>query len=143
MKFIVNHIERFAMWSSISCGSPHAFLLACLFIALWITTGPVSGWSDSWVLIANTIMTVISFLMMFLLQHTANATVGEMHDRLRNLEAQNDTILKMLRGDIVRDARSGLLIDYSPLSDEELAYVDEEWERLTKNSTVVWSSPGI
>lgn len=142
MKFVVTRIERIALWSSFSVGTPHAFILACFFIALWVMTGPFAGWSDSWTLSGNTIMTVISFLMMFLLQHTANQTVEEMHGRLRTIEAQNEIMLKIMRGDIIV-APSGYLVDYTRLSDEELAAVDEHAKEHLAGSTVVWQSEGI
>ncbi|RYF14496.1 MAG: low affinity iron permease family protein [Oxalobacteraceae bacterium] len=130
--------DRFANRAASWLGHPSAFLLASLFIVIWGIAGPFCGFSDAWQLSANTITTIVTFLMMFLLQNTGNRTIEEMHDRLRGLENQNDLMLKIIKGDIV--VKDGMMFDYSDLTDEELAATDPHAEELLRNSTLVWQS---
>lgn len=76
-----------------------AFSFAILSIFMWALVGPLCNYSDSWQLVANTGTTLVTFLMMFLLQNTGNRTIEEMHDRLKRLEAQNAEMLKILKND--------------------------------------------
>jgi len=64
--------SRFAHAAARAAGSPTAFLLATTFIILWAVTGPVFGYSDTWQLVINTATTIITFLMVFLIQNTQN-----------------------------------------------------------------------
>jgi low affinity Fe/Cu permease len=63
---------RFANWTAHATGHPLAFLLACLTIVVWGTTGPIFGFSDTWQLVINTGTTIVTFLMVFLIQNTQN-----------------------------------------------------------------------
>jgi low affinity Fe/Cu permease len=63
---------RFAHTAARVAGSPTAFLLATSFILLWAVTGPAFGYSDTWQLVINTATTIITFLMVFLIQNTQN-----------------------------------------------------------------------
>jgi low affinity Fe/Cu permease len=54
------------------CGRPSTFLLACGVIVVWVITGPIFGYSDTWQLVINTGTTIITFLMVFLIQNTQN-----------------------------------------------------------------------
>jgi low affinity Fe/Cu permease len=64
--------SRFAHAAARAAGSPTAFLLATSSIILWAVTGPVFGYSDTWQLVINTATTIITFLMVFLIQNTQN-----------------------------------------------------------------------
>jgi low affinity Fe/Cu permease len=64
--------SRFAKWTARATGRPATFLLACLVIVVWFFTGPIFGFSDTWQLIINTGTTIITFLMVFLIQSTQN-----------------------------------------------------------------------
>jgi low affinity Fe/Cu permease len=67
--------ERFGQFAQATArwtGHPIAFLLAVLVVALWVVTGPVFGYSDTWQLVINTGTTIITFLMVFLIQNTQN-----------------------------------------------------------------------
>jgi len=61
-----------AQWMSAAVGSPYAFLLAVLSILVWAVTGPIFQYSDTWQLVINTATTVVTFLMVFLIQNTQN-----------------------------------------------------------------------
>ena len=63
---------RFAKWTSHVSGSPTAFALAIGTVAVWGVTGPLFGFSDTWQLVINTGTTIITFLMVFLIQNTQN-----------------------------------------------------------------------
>ena len=65
-------IERFATWATRWTGSTSAFVLAAASIVVWLVSGPLFRWSDTWQLVANTVTTVITFLMVFLIQRTQN-----------------------------------------------------------------------
>jgi low affinity Fe/Cu permease len=64
--------SRFAHAAARAAGSPSAFLLATTFIVVWAVTGPLFGFSDTWQLVINTATTIITFLMVFLIQNTQN-----------------------------------------------------------------------
>ena len=67
-----NAFERFALFATKAAGSTAAFLMASGLILTWLITGPLSGYSDTWQLVINTGTTIITFLMVFLIQKTQN-----------------------------------------------------------------------
>lgn len=113
--------KRISHW----CGRPGTFLLAIATILVWGITGPIFGFSDTWQLVINTGTTVVTFLMVFLIQNTQNrdtsaiqlkldelirATQGA-HNALLDLEELDDTILDTFRQrfeGLARDARARL-----------------------------------
>jgi low affinity Fe/Cu permease len=68
----MNWFSYAARWTADQFGRAYAFVGASLLILLWIATGPLFNWSDTWQLICNTVTTIITFLAVFLLQHTQN-----------------------------------------------------------------------
>ena len=69
----MNHIfERFSARTAFLAGQPHAFVLAAMIIVVWAITGPVFHWSDTWQLVINTGTTIVTFLMVFLIQNAQN-----------------------------------------------------------------------
>ena len=109
----------FAWRSSMLLGSAWAFAGAVLVIVVWILTGPTFHFSDTWQLIINTATTVITFLMVFLIQNTQNRDAKAVHLKL-------DEIIRALKG-----ARNQL-VDLEDLSDEELKKLEEQFQRLRK-----------
>ena len=107
----------FARRSSMMLGSAWAFAGAVLVIVVWILTGPTFHFSDTWQLIINTATTVITFLMVFLIQNTQNRDAKAMHLKL-------DEVIRALKG-----ARNQL-VDLEDLSDEELKKLEEQFRRL-------------
>lgn len=95
-KFIRARFESLSSWISDTLGSPYAFLIAFGVIVLWGILGPIFGFSDTWQLVINTGTTIVTFLMVFLLQNTGNRTIDEMHDRLKTLEQQNIRLITAL-----------------------------------------------
>jgi low affinity Fe/Cu permease len=76
---------RFANWTAGAAGHPQSFLLACLVVVAWGMTGPVFGFSDTWQLVINTGTTIITFLMVFLIQNTQNRDSKAMQLKLDEL----------------------------------------------------------
>ena len=76
---------RFANWTASAAGHPPTFALACLIIVVWAATGPLFGYSDSWQLVINTGTTIITFLMVFLIQNTQNRDSKAMQLKLDEL----------------------------------------------------------
>jgi low affinity Fe/Cu permease len=109
--------RRFATRTSDWVGSPIAFILGLTLIVLWGLTGPVFGYSDSWQLVINTGTTVITFLMVFLIQSTQNRDARAIHLKLDEL----------IRG--VHGARTAM-VALENSTDEELAQFQDEFERL-------------
>ena len=101
-------------------GSPWAFLLALAVIAGWGLSGPLFGYSDTWQLVINTGTTIVTFLMVFLIQNTQNRDARAIHLKL-------DELLRAVAG-----ARSGL-VDLEDLLDEDLAQLQREFERLREH----------
>lgn len=109
------------------CGKPVVFLLAVGVIAVWIVTGPLFGFSDTWQLVINTGTTVVTFLMVFLIQNTQNrdteaiqikldelirATLGA-HNALLDLEEMDEKLLDQFRAKyqmLARNARGKLAL---------------------------------
>ena len=111
----------FARRSSMMLGSAWAFSGAMLVIIVWLLTGPIFQFSDTWQLIINTATTVITFLMVFLIQNTQNRDAKAMHLKL-------DEIIRALKS-----ARNQL-VDLEDLSDEDLKKLEEQFRRLRQKA---------
>jgi low affinity Fe/Cu permease len=111
----------FARRSSIILGTAWAFAGAVIVIAVWLITGPTFHFSDTWQLIINTATTIITFLMVFLIQNTQNRDAKAVHLKL-------DEMIRALKG-----ARNQL-VDLEDLSDEELKKLEEQFQRLRKKA---------
>jgi low affinity Fe/Cu permease len=96
-KFLRTRFEILAEWISQNLGHPYAFTLALAIVIIWAITGPVFSYSDTWQLVINTGTTIVTFLMVFLLQNTGNRTIEELRDSLKNVEQQNQDLLDELR----------------------------------------------
>ena len=88
---------RFARWSSRAAGTPFAFVAAVAVVLVWGITGPIFGFSDTWQLVINTGTTIITFLMVFLIQNSQNRDSMAIHLKLDELlravnEANNELI---------------------------------------------------
>ncbi|MBS0469993.1 MAG: low affinity iron permease family protein [Proteobacteria bacterium] len=85
---------RFAAWIAHASGMPLTFTLAVLLIAVWGITGPIFGYSDTWQLVINTGTTIVTFLMVFLIQNTQNrdglAIQVKLDELVRALETANN-----------------------------------------------------
>lgn len=107
----------FANKTSAVVGSAGAFITAVVIILVWAVTGPMFNFSDTWQLIINTGTTIVTFLMVFLIQNTQNRDAKAIHLKLDEL----------IRG--VKGARTAM-VDLESLSDEELEEIQKEFMRL-------------
>lgn len=114
--------RRFARKSSEVLGTAWAFIGALIIIAVWGLTGPVFHYSDTWQLIINTGTTIVTFLMVFLIQNTQNRDAKAMHLKL-------DELIRAVEG-----ARNRL-VDLEKLSDEELKKLEEQFTRLRNKAS--------
>ena len=119
----------FARRSSRVLGSAWAFAGAILIIVVWALTGPAFHYSDTWLLIINTVTTIVTFLMVFLIQNTQNRDAKAAHLKL-------DEILRALKG-----ARNEL-VDLEKLSDEDLISLEKQFERVRKKAERDGDNPG-
>lgn len=107
-------------------GTATAFLLALTIIVVWAVTGPAFGFSDTWQLVINTGTTIVTFLMVFLIQNTQN----------RDSKAMQLKLDELIRSSSARDT----FMDLENLTDEELALLDSEFrelhEKLTPSSSM-------
>jgi low affinity Fe/Cu permease len=109
--------RRFAHWAAGTVGSPFAFLLGVLTVLVWALTGPAFHYSDTWQLVINTGTTIVTFLMVFLIQNTQNRDAKAMHLKL-------DELIRA-----VASARNRL-VHLEDLSDADLATLEEEFKKL-------------
>ena len=98
-----NWFTRFANQASCATGHPSAFVISALIVAIWAITGPIFKFSDTWQLVINTGTTIITFLMVFLIQNTQNRDSAAIHLKLDELirshkEARN-SMLDLEHGD--------------------------------------------
>jgi low affinity Fe/Cu permease len=110
---------RFAQWVSHVTGRPITFFVAVATILVWAISGPIFDFSDTWQLVINTGTTIVTFLMVFVIQNTQNRDTAAMHIKidelirvtgkarniLLDLEELDDKTLETLRGDYERLAR--------------------------------------
>jgi low affinity Fe/Cu permease len=111
------HFRKFAHTTSQIVGSPWSFLVACAVIFAWALTGPHFRYNDTWQLVINTGTTIVTFLMVFLIQNTQNRDARAMHLKL-------DELIRALKG-----ARNQL-VNLEEMSDEELDQLQKEFHRV-------------
>jgi low affinity Fe/Cu permease len=109
--------SRGAQWTAKQSGRAHTFALACLIILVWGATGPVFNYSDTWQLIINTGTTIVTFLMVFLMQNTQNRDTAAIQLKLDELIRANE------------NARN-VMLSLEDLTEEQLARVKTTFDRL-------------
>ncbi|MEK6375159.1 MAG: low affinity iron permease family protein [Acidobacteriota bacterium] len=112
-------IERFATWATRWTGSSTAFCLAAGTIVVWLITGPIFRWSNTWQLIINTGTTIVTFLMVFLIQRTQNKDSRALQLKLNELVA-------------ALEGASNRLIDIEDLSEAELDTLHQHYQKLAE-----------
>lgn len=110
---------RFAQNVSHVTGRPIAFLLAVTSIGIWALLGPLFGFSDTWQLVINTATTIITFLMVFVIQNTQNRDTASMHIKI-------DELIR------VTEKARNVLLDLEHLDDGELERLRQDYERLAR-----------
>ena len=117
MKKPLAWFTEFSKWIAEVAGHPITFSLALLTIIVWGVTGPVFGYSDTWQLLINTGTTIVTFLMVFLIQKTQNRDTQAIHLKL-------DELIRVTKG-----ARN-MMLDLEHMDDESLKRLRDIYERL-------------
>jgi low affinity Fe/Cu permease len=112
--------HKIAQKTSNIVGSAWAFIIAIVIIVAWALTGPIFGFSDTWQLIINTGTTIVTFLMVFLIQNTQNRDARVIHLKLDEL---------------IRAAKSARnhLVDLEDMSEEDIRVLEKEFQRLRES----------
>lgn len=113
-----NLFERFANWATAATGSSSAFIIAICTIIVWLITGPVFKYSDTWQLIINTGTTIITFLMVFLIQKSQNKDSKAIHLKLNELLASHQ-------------GASNRMVDIEDLTEKELDQLHKFYVQLS------------
>ena len=111
---------RFAHHAAAITGRPGAFVLAVAAITIWALSGPFFGYSDTWQLVINTATTIITFLMVFVIQNTQNRDTAAIHIKL-------DELIR-----VTQKARN-VLLDLETLDDGEVEKLREDYIRLAQD----------
>ena len=122
-------INRLAKWASRATGRPLGFVLALLVVLAWIVTGPLFGFSDTWQLVINTGTTIVTFLMVFLIQNTQN----------RDTEAVQVKLDELIRA--TRGAHNALL-NLEELEDRDIERIRVRYQRLAEEARAALHSDG-
>ena len=112
---------RFARIISRCSGRPLTFVLAAGLIAAWLVTGPLFGFSDTWQLVINTLTTIVTFLMVFVIQSTQNRDTEAMQIKL-------DELIRATRG------AHNALLDLEELDEQALDEFREKYEALANRA---------
>jgi low affinity Fe/Cu permease len=110
--------EKIAAKITRGTGSPLAFIASALVIIIWLVSGPLFGYSDTWQLIINTGTTIVTFLMVFVIQHSQNKDTMALQLKLNELIASHDKA-------------SNRLIDVEDLTEEELSLLKKFYVKLS------------
>jgi low affinity Fe/Cu permease len=120
--------HRFASSTAEIVGRSYAFMLAVAVLVIWASTGPLFHFSDTWQLVINTGTTIVTFVMVFLIQNTQNRDAHAIHLKLDELIRAN------------KNARNALLALES-MSDEQLRTLQHEFESLRDRVVEVRKNP--
>ncbi len=110
-----------AKWASRTTGRPTTFMLATLTIIVWAVTGPIFGYNETWQLVINTGTTIITFLMIFLIQNTQNRDTAAIQIKL-------DELIRAMEG------AHNALLDLEELEDHDLERLRNEYEDLAADA---------
>jgi low affinity Fe/Cu permease len=117
---------RFTKWTARVAGRPTTFVIAVLLIVAWASTGPLFGFSDTWQLVINTSTTIITFLIVFLIQSSQN----------RDSEAIQIKLDELIR---TIDGAHNALLDLEDLEEEELDDIRTEYQQLADKARAALS----
>ena len=119
---------RFAKTAARWSGRPTTFFFSVLLIAAWLVTGPLFDYSDTWQLVINTATTIITFLMVFVIQNTQNRDTAAIQIKL-------DELIR-----VTQKARN-VLLDLEELDDQTLEELRTDYERLARKAKSRTSAP--
>ena len=112
---------HFSSWVTKATGSSTAFFIAFLVVIIWALTGPIFNYSEAWQLVINTGTTIVTFLMIFVIQHSQNKDTLALHLKLNELIAANEFT-------------SNRLVDSEDLTEEELMVIKKYYKKLSENT---------
>jgi low affinity Fe/Cu permease len=118
-KMLGQILEQFALKATKATGTSKAFILALSAIIVWGLTGPLFHYSDTWQLVINTSTTIVTFLMVFLIQRTQNKDAQAIHIKLNEIVA-------------ALEGASNRLIDVEDLSEAELETLHKHFQKLVQ-----------
>lgn len=121
MQSLVRPVNRLAKLASRFAARPASFVLSCVLVFGWLVSGPLFDYSDTWQLAINTATTVVTFLMVFLIQNT----------QARDTEAMQIKLDELIRA---TEAASNALLDLEELDEETLDRYRDEYESLARRS---------
>jgi low affinity Fe/Cu permease len=113
--------DRFARWIEREVGSPITFLFAVAVIAVWVLTGPMFVWSDTWQLVINTATSIVTFLMVFLIQSTQSRDTRAIHLKL-------DELIR------VNKAARNSLVNVEEMSEAEIQEVKKTFDQVASTT---------
>jgi low affinity Fe/Cu permease len=111
------HFGIFARWLATQVGRPSAFAVAALLVIVWAVTGPLFGFSDTWQLVINTSTTIVTFLMVFVIQNTQNRDTAAIQIKL-------DELIRATQG------AHNAILDLEKLDEAELTAYLKQYEAL-------------
>jgi low affinity Fe/Cu permease len=117
----ISFFTRFARWVSHATGSPLAFAMAVAVVMLWVVTGPLFGFSDTWQLVINTGTTIVTFLMVFAIQASQNRDSEAIQVKL-------DELIRSIEG------AENRLLDLEELDEDEIERVRGEYRQLASEA---------
>src|ERR1700712_2851052 len=114
-----NLFEKFSNWATNATGSSTAFIIAITIIIIWGVTGPIFKYSDTWQLIINTGTTIVTFLMVFLIQKSQNKDSKAVHLKLNELIA-------------AQEGTSNRMVNIEDLTEKDLDHLHKFYVHLAK-----------
>jgi low affinity Fe/Cu permease len=116
---ISGSFSRIAQWTAQQCGRASTFVLACAIIVVWAVSGPVFHYSDTWQLIINTGTTIVTFLMVFLMQNTQNRDTVSIQLKLDELIRANENARNAMLSleDLTEEQLKRIKATFAALSD--------------------------
>ena len=116
-----NTFYNFSTWVTKATGSPIAFLLACVVVIVWAASGHFFDYSETWQLVINTGTTIVTFLMIFVIQQSQNRDTTALHLKLNELIAANDRT-------------SNRLVASEDLTEEELETIKKYYKKISEHT---------
>lgn len=121
MKRVQSQFGQFAKWTEHIVGHPRTFVFMLLLIVVWALIGPLFKFSDTWQLVINTGTTIVTFLMVFLIQNTQNRDTGAIQTKL-------DELIRSIEG------AHNALLDLEDLDESEIEHIRRDYRNLAEDA---------